>query len=82
MIGNPVKDMISEGAQKIIILTDSQAAQNGIHHNEPVPGRTWASAIIRSTEDIYRQNIQFKFRWVPEHAGINGNELQTGLPRM
>jgi ribonuclease HI len=74
MIGDQVEDMISEEVQKIIILTASQAALNRIQHNEPGPGQTWASAIIRSTEETCRQNIQLEFRWVPGHAGIDGNE--------
>jgi ribonuclease HI len=74
MIGDQVEEMISEEVQKIIIFTDSQAALNRIQHNEPGPGQTWASAIIRSTEEICRQNIQLEFRWVPGHAGIDGNE--------
>jgi hypothetical protein len=74
MIGDQVEDMISEGVQKIIIFTDSDAALNRIQHNKPGPGQTWASAIIRSTEDICRQNIQLEFRWVPGHAGIDSNE--------
>jgi ribonuclease HI len=78
MIGDQVEDMISEGVQKIIIFTDSQAALNRIQHNEPGPGQTWASAIIRSTEEICRQNIQLESRWVPGHAGIP----RTKLPRM
>jgi hypothetical protein len=39
MIGDQVEDMISEGVQKIIIFTDSQAALNRIQHNEPGPGQ-------------------------------------------
>jgi ribonuclease HI len=62
MISDQVKDMISEGVQKIIIFTDSQAALNRIQHNEPGPAQTWASAIIRSTEEICKQNIQLEFR--------------------
>jgi ribonuclease HI len=81
MIGHQVEDMISEGVQKIIIFTDSQAALNRIQHNEPAPGQTWASAIIRSTEDISRQNIQLEFRWIPEHAGIEGNETADQLAK-
>jgi hypothetical protein len=69
MIGHQVDDMISEGVQKMIIFTDSQAAVNRIQHNEPGPGHTWASAIIRSTEDICTLNIQLEFRWVPGYAG-------------
>jgi hypothetical protein len=57
MISDQVEDMISERVQKIIIFTDSQAAVNGFQHNEPGLGQTWASAIIRSTEEICRQNI-------------------------
>jgi hypothetical protein len=52
MIADQVEDMITEGVQKIIIFTDSQAALNRIQHNEPGPGQTWASAIIRSSEEI------------------------------
>jgi hypothetical protein len=69
-----VEDMIKEGVQKIIIFTDSQAALNQIQHNRPGPGQTWASAIIRTTEEISKLNIQREFRWVPGHAGIEGNE--------
>jgi hypothetical protein len=65
MIGDQVEDMITEGVQKIIIFRDSQAALNRVQHIEPGPGQTWASAIIRSTEDICRLNIQLEFRWVP-----------------
>jgi ribonuclease HI len=81
MIGDQVEDMISEGVQKIIIFTDSQAALNRIQHNEPGPGQTWASAIITSTEEICRQNIQLEFRWVPGHAGIEGNETADQLAK-
>jgi ribonuclease HI len=81
MIGDQVEDMITEGVQKIIIFTDSQAALNRIQHNEPGPGQTWASAIIRSTEEICRQNIQLEFRWVPGHAGIEGNETADQLAK-
>jgi hypothetical protein len=80
MIGHQVDDMISEGAQKII-FTDSHTALNRIQHNEPDPGQTWASAIMRSTEEICRQNIQLEFRWVPGHAGIEGNETADQLAK-
>jgi ribonuclease HI len=66
--------MIGDGIQKISIFTDSQAALNRIQHNGIGPGHTWASAIIRNTDEIRRQNIQVGFRWVPGHAGIQGNE--------
>jgi ribonuclease HI len=81
MIGDQVDDMISEGVQKIIIFTDSQAALNRGQHNEPGPGQIWASAIIRSTEEICRQNIQLEFRWVLGHAGIDGNETADQLAK-
>jgi ribonuclease HI len=81
MIGHQVEEMISEGVQKIIIFTDSQAALNRIHRTEPGPGQTWASAIIRSTEEIYRQNIQLEFRWVPGHSGIEDNETADQLAK-
>jgi hypothetical protein len=81
MIGDQVEDMISDGVPKIIIFTDSQAVLNRIQHNEPGPGQTWASAIIRSTEEICRQNIQLEFRWVPRHAGIEGNETADQLAK-
>jgi hypothetical protein len=81
MIGDQVEDMISEGVQTIIIFTDSQAALNLIQHNEPGPGQTWASAIIRCTEDLCRQNIELEFRWVPGHAGIEGNETAVQLAK-
>jgi ribonuclease HI len=79
MISDQVEDMISEGVQKIIIFPDSQPALNRIQHNEPGPGQTWALAIMRSTEEICRQNIQLEFRWAPEHAGIEGNETADQL---
>jgi ribonuclease HI len=66
--------MIGEGIQKISIFTDSQAALNRIQDNGIGPGQTWASAIIRNTDEIRRQNIQGEVRWVPGHAGIEGNE--------
>jgi hypothetical protein len=37
--------------------------------------------IIRSTEEICRQNIQVEFRWVPGHAGIEGNETVDQLAK-
>jgi ribonuclease HI len=54
MIGDQVEDKIRVGIQKITIFTDSQAMVNRIPHNEGVKGQTWASAIIRSTEEIWR----------------------------
>jgi ribonuclease HI len=66
--------MIGEGIQKISIFNDSQAALNRIQHNGIGPGQTWASVIIRNTDEIRRQNIQVEFRWVPGQAGIEGNE--------
>jgi hypothetical protein len=74
MIRDEVEVMITEGVWKIIIYTDSQAALNRIQHNGPGPGQTWASAIIRTKEEICRLNIQLEFRWVPGHAGIAGND--------
>jgi ribonuclease HI len=74
MIGDQVEDMITEGVQKIIIFTDSQAGLNRIQQNEPGRGQIWASAIIRRTEEICRRTIQLEFRCVPGHAGIDANE--------
>jgi hypothetical protein len=56
--------VMGEGIQKISIFTDSQAALNRNQNNGIGPGQTWASAIIRNTEEIRRQNIQVEFRWV------------------
>jgi ribonuclease HI len=74
MIRDKAVGMIVEGIQKAVIFTDSQAALNRIQHNGIGPGQTWASAIIRNTEDIRKQNIQLEYRCVPGHAGIEGNE--------
>jgi ribonuclease HI len=82
MVRDEVEDMIKEGVQKIIIFTDSQAALNRIQYNGPGPGQTWASAIIRTTEEIYRLKIQLEFRWVPGHACIEATKLPTNFPRM
>jgi ribonuclease HI len=73
--------MINEGVQKITIFTDSQAALDRIQHTGPSPGQTWASAILRTTEEICRLNIQLEFRWVPGHAGIEGNETADQLAK-
>jgi hypothetical protein len=81
MIRDEVEVMITEGVRKIIISTDSQAALNRIQHNRHGPGQTWASAIIRTTEEICRLNIQLEFRWVPGHAGIEGNETGDQLAK-
>jgi ribonuclease HI len=81
MVRDEVEDMIKEGVQKIIIFTDSQATLNRIQHNGPGPVQTWASAIIRTTEEISRLNIQLEFRWVPEHAGIEGNETADQIAK-
>jgi ribonuclease HI len=69
-----VADMISDGIQKIIIVTDSQAALNRIHHTEPGYDDKWASAIIRCTKVICRQISQVKVHWVPRYVGIDSNE--------
>jgi hypothetical protein len=63
MIPDEVKVMITEGVQKIIIYTDSQAALNLTqhHHNGPGPGETWSSTIIRTTDEIYRMDIELEF---------------------
>jgi ribonuclease HI len=60
--------MIVEGIQKAVIFTDSKAALNRIQHNGIGPGQTLASAIIRNTEDIRKQNFQLEYCWVPGHA--------------
>jgi hypothetical protein len=44
--------MIIEEVQKAMVFTGSQAALNHIQYNGIGPGQTWASAIIRNTEDI------------------------------
>jgi ribonuclease HI len=74
MIRDQAAVMICEGIQKVSIFTGSQAALNRIQHNGIGPGQTWASAIIRNTNEIRWQNIEGEFRWVPGHAGIEGNE--------
>jgi hypothetical protein len=47
---------------------------NRIQYSALGLGQTWASSIIGSTEEIYRENIQGKVWWVPEHAVIESNE--------
>jgi hypothetical protein len=55
---------------------------NRIPFNGPGgPGQPSASAIVRTNEELCRMNIQVEFRWVPEHAGIEGNETAEQLPQ-
>jgi hypothetical protein len=71
--------MIGEGIQKISIFTDSQAALNRIQHDGIGPGQTWASAIIRDTDEICRLNIQVEFQ---DMQRLKAMKLATNLQRM
>jgi ribonuclease HI len=74
MARDHTSELKSDGIDRLIIFTDSQASLCRIQHNGSGPGQTWASAIIQNSNEILGQNIQLEFRWVPGHAGIAGNE--------
>jgi ribonuclease HI len=61
-------ELKSDGIKRVIISTNSQAALSRIPHNGSGSGQTWASAIIRNSNEILSQIIQLS--WVPGHAGI------------
>jgi ribonuclease HI len=74
MARDQASELKSDGFKRIVIFSDSQAALSQIKHNGSGPGQTWASAIIQNSNEILSQNIQLEYRWVPRHAGIEGNE--------
>jgi hypothetical protein len=82
MIGDQVEDLISEGVQKIIIFTDSQAALNRIQHNEPGPGQTLALPIIRSTEKYAGTTSSLSFAGFLDMQASKAMKLRTNLPGM
>jgi ribonuclease HI len=82
MARDHVSELKSDGIDRLIIFTDSQASLSRIQHNGSGPGQTWASAIIQNSNEILGQNIQLEFRWVPGHAGIAGNETADEYARL
>jgi hypothetical protein len=62
----------------VVIFTDAQAALARIQHNRMGAGQAMASRTIRLDEQLHELGLKVEYRWVPGHAGIEGNEVADG----
>ncbi|ODM18571.1 hypothetical protein SI65_06443 [Aspergillus cristatus] len=58
----------------VTILLDSQAAIARLRHTQPGPGQALAIQIHAIAKRLRVQGRQLIIRWVPGHAGVEGNE--------
>ena len=59
----------------MVPFTDAQAALARIQHSRAGAGQAMTLRAIRLDEHLHEQGLQIEYRWVPRHAGIDGNEV-------
>jgi ribonuclease HI len=59
---------------QITVFLDSQAAISRIQHTEPGPGQSLALRAHTAATSLQERGLQVTVRWVPGHAGVEGNK--------
>jgi ribonuclease HI len=59
---------------RIIVLSDSQAALQRAQNDQLGPGQTLAREIIANAQELRDEGVEVTLQWVPSHIGIEGNE--------
>ena len=59
---------------RVIVLSDSQAALQRAQNDQLGPGQTLAIEIIAKAQLLRDEGAEVTLQWVPSHIGIEGNE--------
>ena len=59
---------------RVTVLLDSQAAITWIQNTEPEPGQALAIWAHEAARWLQERRVRVTIRWVPGHAGVEGNE--------
>lgn len=77
-----------ESASRVVILTDCQAAlfelqrlQHVSYTEKQLQGNSIARRIITRSQYLQRLGVQLEIRWVPGHAGVQGNHYANTAAR-
>jgi len=60
--------------RRVTVFTDSQATLRRIQSDEPGPGQELTLRTMNWESELADKNIPVKYRWVPAHKGVEGNE--------
>lgn len=70
-----------EAGQRYTIFADAQAAIARITHDGCGPAQALAVAFLAQAREISERGSSISVRWVPSHAGVEGNEQADGAAR-
>lgn len=75
-------------ASRVVILTDCQAAlsqlqkrQHRLYTEKQLQGNAIARRIITRSQYLHHLDVQLEIRWVPGHAGVQGNHYANTAAR-
>ncbi|GFF96867.1 hypothetical protein IFM47457_11104 [Aspergillus lentulus] len=58
-----------------VVFTDNQAALRAIQNPGRQSGQYLLEAVIAALEKAREEGLTVRFRWIPSHSGVEGNEL-------